>query len=46
MTAKQKRNFGVHEESSLELSLQQLGLSANDIDAVSMTHMHFDHACG
>jgi glyoxylase-like metal-dependent hydrolase (beta-lactamase superfamily II) len=46
MTEKQKRNFGVHEESSLELSLQQLGLSANDIDAVSMTHMHFDHACG
>jgi glyoxylase-like metal-dependent hydrolase (beta-lactamase superfamily II) len=46
MTEKQKRNFGVLEESNIELSLQSLGLSTNTIDAVLMTHLHFDHACG
>jgi glyoxylase-like metal-dependent hydrolase (beta-lactamase superfamily II) len=43
---KQKRNFGVLEESSLDSGLNQLGLTAEDIDYVLMTHMHFDHACG
>lgn len=46
LTEKQMRNFGVLEESSLEKSLIDLGLSLNDIDAIIMTHMHFDHACG
>ncbi len=46
LTEKQKRNFGVLEESSLEKSLMELGLSVNDIDCILMTHMHFDHACG
>ncbi|MFI8686056.1 MBL fold metallo-hydrolase [Rossellomorea sp. NPDC077527] len=43
---KQKRNYGVHEESEIEASLATLGLSPNDIDVILMTHMHFDHACG
>lgn len=46
LTDKQKRNFGVTEESKVEESLQQLGLTPEDIDAVLMTHLHFDHACG
>ncbi|UAC47594.1 MBL fold metallo-hydrolase [Bacillus aquiflavi] len=46
MNDKQKRNFCVTEESSVETSLIKLGLSPSDIDYVIMTHMHFDHACG
>ncbi|MFT4414949.1 YtnP family quorum-quenching lactonase [Fredinandcohnia humi] len=46
MSDKLKRNFGVLEESSLEESLSELGLTTGDIDVVLMTHMHFDHACG
>lgn len=43
---KQKRNFGVEEESSLEKSLAELNLTREDIDFVLMTHLHFDHASG
>ncbi|MDQ0215740.1 glyoxylase-like metal-dependent hydrolase (beta-lactamase superfamily II) [Oikeobacillus pervagus] len=46
MNAKQKRNFGVREESKVEESLQQLGVLPEDIDIILMTHLHFDHACG
>jgi len=46
LTEKQKKNFGVHEESSIDASLSALGYSTADIDAVLMTHLHFDHACG
>lgn len=46
MTEKQKRNYGVLEESFLDESLQSLGLTTKDIDLVLMTHLHFDHACG
>ncbi|WP_164668322.1 YtnP family quorum-quenching lactonase [Virgibacillus doumboii] len=46
LTEKQLRNFGVLEESSIDKSLAELGLSADDIDAMLMTHLHFDHACG
>jgi glyoxylase-like metal-dependent hydrolase (beta-lactamase superfamily II) len=46
LSDKQKRNFGVVEESKVEQSLENLGLSALDIDFVLMTHMHYDHACG
>jgi glyoxylase-like metal-dependent hydrolase (beta-lactamase superfamily II) len=46
LTEKQKRNFGVTEESKVAQSLQQLGYTTADIDAVLMTHLHFDHACG
>ncbi|MFD1019089.1 YtnP family quorum-quenching lactonase [Thalassobacillus hwangdonensis] len=46
MNDKMKRNFGVLEESSVLTSLQEVGLSAADLDGVLMTHLHFDHACG
>jgi len=46
LNEKQKRNYGVHEESDIEASLGALGLKPDDIDVVLMTHMHFDHACG
>src|SRR5699024_3419156 len=46
LNEKQLRNFGVLEESFLEESLGDLGLNVSDIDAVLMTHLHFDHACG
>ena len=43
---KQKRNFGVTEESRIIESLQELGITPNEIDYMLMTHLHFDHACG
>lgn len=46
LTDKQKRNYGVHEESRLEEQLKMLGLATRDIDYILMTHLHFDHACG
>ncbi|MFD2046372.1 MBL fold metallo-hydrolase [Ornithinibacillus salinisoli] len=46
LSDKQIRNFGVLEESALEKSLADVGLTVNDIDYVLMTHLHFDHACG
>ncbi|MBD1380179.1 YtnP family quorum-quenching lactonase [Metabacillus arenae] len=46
LTEKQRRNYGVTEESELEASLGKLGLTSDDIDYVLMTHLHFDHACG
>lgn len=46
LTDKQIRNFGVHEESTIESSLARLGLKISDIDLILMTHLHFDHACG
>ncbi|MGG3559802.1 MBL fold metallo-hydrolase [Peribacillus frigoritolerans] len=46
MNDKQKRNFGVTEESNLVEDLGRLGIQPNDIDYILMTHLHFDHACG
>ncbi|MFZ3579815.1 YtnP family quorum-quenching lactonase [Virgibacillus sp. DJP39] len=46
LSEKQMRNFGVLEESLIDKSLEDLGLTTNDIDTVLMTHLHFDHACG
>ncbi|SEQ09238.1 Glyoxylase, beta-lactamase superfamily II [Virgibacillus subterraneus] len=46
LTDKQLRNFGVLEQSSIDKSLAELGLTVKDIDAMLMTHLHFDHACG
>jgi glyoxylase-like metal-dependent hydrolase (beta-lactamase superfamily II) len=43
---KQKRNFGVQQESNVEVSLRELGLTREDIDCVCMTHLHFDHVSG
>ena len=46
LNGKQLRNFGVSEQSTIFESLQELDMTASDIDAVLMTHMHFDHAGG
>lgn len=46
LTDRQLRNLGVSAESSLDADLGELGLSANDIDTVLMTHLHGDHAAG
>jgi glyoxylase-like metal-dependent hydrolase (beta-lactamase superfamily II) len=46
LTVKQKRNFGVVEESHIEENLLELGIVPKDIDLILMTHLHFDHACG
>lgn len=46
LSDKQKRNFGVTEESRLIESLKHLNINPEDIDAVLMTHLHFDHVCG
>ncbi|SIN84662.1 Glyoxylase, beta-lactamase superfamily II [Carnobacterium alterfunditum] len=46
LSDKQKRNYGVAEETKMQESLAELGLSVEDIDAVLMTHLHFDHAGG
>ncbi|MDQ0298519.1 glyoxylase-like metal-dependent hydrolase (beta-lactamase superfamily II) [Salibacterium salarium] len=45
-TEKQKRNFGITEESFVDEDLHALGLTSADIDEVLMTHMHYDHAAG
>ncbi|EIT85504.1 metal-dependent hydrolase [Fictibacillus macauensis ZFHKF-1] len=46
LTDKQKRNYGVNEESSILSSLEECHLTPADIDLVLMTHLHFDHASG
>ncbi|MGE6628831.1 YtnP family quorum-quenching lactonase [Bacillus sp. NPDC077027] len=46
LSDKQKRNYGVTEETKIEQSLSALGLNTSDIDKVLMTHLHFDHASG
>lgn len=43
---KQLRNYGVLEESKLKESLAELNLRPEDIDAILMTHLHYDHANG
>lgn len=37
--------YSVSKESSVETSLQKLGLTTKDINHVILTHLHFDH-CG
>lgn len=46
LTDKQKRNFGVENESLVAQDLNKLGLKPEDIDIVLMTHLHYDHASG
>lgn len=46
LTDKQIRNFSAKELSFVEESLKELGLDGKSIDAVLMTHLHFDHASG
>jgi glyoxylase-like metal-dependent hydrolase (beta-lactamase superfamily II) len=43
---KMKRNLGVTEETRVEENLFELGLTAEDIDIILMTHLHNDHAAG
>lgn len=43
---KQIRNYGITDESMVDDNLVELGLLAEDIDIILMTHLHFDHACG
>lgn len=46
LSDKLRRNLGVISENRVLESLDQLGLSPEDIDVVLMTHMHNDHAGG
>jgi glyoxylase-like metal-dependent hydrolase (beta-lactamase superfamily II) len=46
LSEKQKRNFGVLEESAIVKDLETLGLTPEDINMILMTHLHFDHVCG
>lgn len=46
LTEKQKRNYGVTEESFVLEDLARLGVSPEEIDYVLMTHLHFDHVLG
>ncbi|EPR3008845.1 YtnP family quorum-quenching lactonase [Listeria monocytogenes] len=46
LTEKQKRNYGVTEESFVLEDLAQLSIVPEDIDYVLMTHLHFDHVLG
>lgn len=42
-----KKRYGIESEENLLLkNLQSIGVSENDIDAVVLSHLHFDHACG
>src|SRR5699024_5347504 len=43
---KQIHHFGIKEQSRLHESLAKLGLTNQDIDAILMTHLHYDHANG
>lgn len=46
LSEKQRRNYGVTEESRIVESLAELGLKPEDIHFVLMTHLHFDHVTG
>ena len=46
LSDKQRRNYGVVEETKIEKSLAELGMTVADINVVLMTHLHFDHAGG
>ena len=45
-TDKQKRNYGITEESKVVEDLAKLGIAPSEIDYILMTHLHFDHVCG
>ncbi|MBC1885876.1 YtnP family quorum-quenching lactonase [Listeria seeligeri] len=46
LTEKQKRNYGVTEESFVLEDLAKIGVAPEEIDYVLMTHLHFDHVLG
>ena len=47
MSPKEKKMYGVESDRHLLLDgLGNLGVSADEIDAIVLSHMHFDHAGG
>src|SRR5262245_14644614 len=44
--AKEKDIYGIDHDRSIRSALSELGVDAQAIDAVVMTHLHFDHAGG
>ena len=46
LSEKQRRVFQAEEGDPLLRSLQARGLTANDVDVVILSHLHFDHAGG
>jgi len=43
---KLKERYGVEESGLLQKNLAELGIGEKDIDAVVLSHLHFDHAGG
>jgi len=46
LSDRQRRIFGVHAPSRLLAGLRSLGLSAEEVDIVVLSHLHADHAGG
>ncbi len=46
LSDRQKKIYGLHEESKMNEGLSSLGLSPEDIDYVILTHLHLDHVGG
>jgi glyoxylase-like metal-dependent hydrolase (beta-lactamase superfamily II) len=44
--AKEKEIYGIDHDRSVHDALRELGVEPESIDAVVMTHLHFDHAGG
>ncbi|MCK4357264.1 MAG: MBL fold metallo-hydrolase [Candidatus Cloacimonetes bacterium] len=45
-SVKQKKIFKISYEPSIEKCLNEIGMTADDIDIVVATHLHFDHVGG
>jgi glyoxylase-like metal-dependent hydrolase (beta-lactamase superfamily II) len=46
LTDRQKKIYGINNDSTLEESLNSFGLKPEDIDMVILTHLHLDHSGG
>lgn len=46
LTEKERHNFGIEPGEPLVTSLNELGLTRDDIHLVVLSHLHFDHAGG
>ncbi len=44
--AKEREIYGIDHDQSIESNLRALGVAADSIDVVIMSHLHFDHAGG